>query len=97
MTEGTVPADKFALLQYFNLQIVACLELKDCSEPPAHWVSGSKEGVSYTSIAHAQDERITQEFFEADNDLLFYAYVRDIHYNEGLHLIVPSSLSEAQL
>ena len=38
-----------------------------------------------------------QDLFETDNDLLMYAFVRDIHYDEGLHLITPAGLSEAEV
>lgn len=38
-----------------------------------------------------------QQLFEADNEFLMYAFVRDIDYDEGLHLITPAGLSEAEI
>ena len=81
---------KLDLLKQFNLQIVACLHI---SEQVDGLDVRSIEGVSYT-VSH-QDEN---EFFpETRNELLFYAFIRDVHYTDGLYMITPSHLSQSQL
>jgi len=79
---------KFHLLQQFNMQIVACLELAE-PMPNTKRVDGVKYRVSQ------QSDNVL--FPDLDNKHLFYAFVRDVDYSEGLHLIVPRDLSGDEL
>ena len=48
---------------------------------PSGWQQDEVEGVSY--LLDPSDET-QQVFFEAQNSLQMYAFVRDIHYENGL-------------
>ena len=61
---------------------------------PPGWQADEVEGVSY--LLDPIDET-QQAFFEARNSLQMYAFVRDIHYENGLQLILPASLSAEEV
>ena len=71
---------------------MACLELQQ-ENPFESRAETSLEGVPYS----VSDQTENQLFPILANKLLFYALVRDVHYSEGLKLIVPSDLSQEEL
>ena len=74
---------KFDLLQSFNLQIVACLEIKKQTRP-----LDNIDGVAFKVV-----ETIAESaFFDQENEFLMYGFVRDIDYVQGLQLIFPKDL-----
>lgn len=61
---------------------------------PSGWQQDEVEGVSY--LLDPSDET-QQVFFEAQNSLQMYAFVRDIHYENGLQLILPANLTNDEV